>query len=89
VSAGAYGQFIDDRIASSTTPADPTTGRIRKSPGYFIANLTAKRAISERIDLQVNVYNIGNKYYIDQVHPGHLVPGAGRSAKVSLNFRLR
>ncbi len=89
LSVGASGQFIDSRTASSTVPRDPTTQRIKQAPSYFVLNLLAKRSINERIDIQVNVYNVTNKYYIDQIHPAHLVPGAGRSAKLSINFKLR
>jgi catecholate siderophore receptor len=46
----------------------------------------AKYAINEKIDLQVNVYNIGNKYYYDMLHPAFIVPGAGRSATFTLHY---
>ncbi len=82
-------RYVGSRNASSTTPADPLTGRIRQVKGYTVADMFVKRAISENIELQVNMYNLSNKFYIDQVSGGHLVPGAGRSLKVGLNFKLR
>jgi hypothetical protein len=36
------------------------------------------------VDLQVNVYNLANRYYYDQLHPNHIVLGAGRSALIDL-----
>ena len=42
--------------------------------------------ISERLALQLNVINIFDKFYIDQLHFFHVVPGAGRTALLSLNF---
>lgn len=81
-------RYLSSRNASSTVPTDPTTGRIRKVDGYTIADMFVKRPISENIELQVNVYNLSNKFYIDQLHPSHLVPGAGRSVKVGVNFKL-
>lgn len=87
--AGAFGQYVDDRVASSTTPLDPVTRRVRLSPGYFVLNLNARRPMGEHAELQVNVYNVANRKYIDQVHPGHLVPGASRTVKVGINFKLK
>ena len=40
----------------------------------------AKRALGPRVDLQLNVNNLTNEYYFDQMHPAHIVPGPGRTA---------
>jgi catecholate siderophore receptor len=37
--------------------------------------------------LQVNVYNLTDRYYYDQIHNWHIVPGAGRSALFSASFK--
>ncbi|MEW6734364.1 MAG: TonB-dependent siderophore receptor [Acidobacteriota bacterium] len=89
LTVGLNGQYVDTRTASSTTPLDPITRRIRKAPDYFVLNMLAKRTISEHLDLQVNIYNLTDKFYIDQVGGSRLVPGAGRTIKVGLNFKLR
>jgi hypothetical protein len=34
------------------------------------------------------VNNIGDKYYIDRIGGGHIVPGAGRVVLVSSSFRF-
>jgi catecholate siderophore receptor len=34
------------------------------------------------------VYNLLNRYYIDLPHPSHLVPGAGASALIGVNFKF-
>jgi catecholate siderophore receptor len=47
-----------------------------------------KRPVTQRIELQANVYNLLNRFYIDQPHPSHLIPGAGLSALVGANFRF-
>lgn len=82
-------RYVGSRNASATTPLDPLTGRVRQVKGYTVADMFVKRAVSENVELQVNIYNLSNKFYIDQVSGGHLVPGAGRSVKVGLNFKLR
>jgi catecholate siderophore receptor len=47
-----------------------------------------KHPLNEHVDLQVNVNNVANRYYYDQLHPGHIVPGSGRAAMISLKFRM-
>jgi catecholate siderophore receptor len=61
---------------------------MKQVPGYWVLNLMVKRPISNRIELQANVYNLLNRFYIDQPHPSHLIPGAGLSALIGANFRF-
>ena len=35
----------------------------------------AKYPLTDRLDLQLNVYNLTDEYYYDQIHPAHIVPG--------------
>jgi catecholate siderophore receptor len=60
----------------------------KQVPGYWVFNAMVKRPVTERIELQANVYNLLNRFYIDQPHPSHLIPGAGLSALVGANFRF-
>jgi catecholate siderophore receptor len=85
---GSGSQFMDSRTASSTVPTDPFTGLVKQVPGYWVFNAMAKYPLSEHIDLQANVYNLANKYYYDELHPGHIVLGPGRSALIGLNFKF-
>ncbi len=48
----------------------------------------AKRSLTEHLDIQANVSNIANRYYYDQLHPAHIVLGAGRSALIGLKFKF-
>ena len=85
---GGGGQFIDSRTASSTSPLDPVTGLIKQAPSYWVFNAMARYPLSEHLDLQANIYNIANRFYYDQLHPGHIVPGVGRNALVGINFKF-
>ena len=85
---GGGGQFVDSRTASSTAPLDPVTGLVKQLPGYWVLNASAKYPLSERFELQINANNLANKYYYDQIHPGHIVPGPGRSVLLGLNFKF-
>jgi len=86
--AGAGTQFVDSRTASSTVPLDPTTGLIKQIPSYWVFNAMASHPITERISLQLNLYNLANRYYFDEPHPGHIVPGPAFTALVGLNFKF-
>jgi len=44
--------------------------------------------ISEHVSIQANIYNITDRYYYDQLHPAHIVPGAGRSALIGFRFKF-
>ena len=56
-------------------------------PGYWTFDAMAKYDVSEKMSLQLNVNNIFDKYYYDAVHNFHVVPGAGRTALLTLNFK--
>ena len=86
--AGFGGNYISSRTASSTAPLDPTTGLVKQVPGYWVFNGMARRPLPDHLDLQVNVANIANRYYYDQLHPAHIVPGAARSALIGLKFQF-
>jgi catecholate siderophore receptor len=77
---GGGGQYVSERLAQNTAP-------LKSVPGYWIFNAMAKYDISERLSLQLNVNNLLDKYYYDAIHPFHVVPGAGRTALLALNFR--
>jgi catecholate siderophore receptor len=76
---GIGGNYSSSRYASNTAP-------IKKVPGYWTFDVMVKYDVSERMYLQLNVNNIFDKYYYDQLHPFHVVPGAARTALLSLNF---
>jgi len=86
--AGAGTNYVSSRTASSTVPLDPVTGLIKQLPGYWVFNAMVKHPLNEHVDLQVNVNNIANRYYYDELHPAHIVLGPGRSALVGLKFKF-
>ena len=77
---GGGGQYISSRLAQNTAP-------LRAVPGYWTFDAMAKYDISEKMSLQLNVINVFDKYYYDALHNFHVVPGAGRTALLTLNFR--
>ncbi len=65
-----------------------TSVAAKQVPGYWVFNAMLKRPITDRLELQANVYNLLNRFYIDQPHPSHLIPGAGLNALIGAQFRF-
>jgi len=98
--SGGFGaNFLSARRASSgaliglyntSAPIDITQVPLaaKAIPGYYVLNLMVKRRISQNIDFQANINNLTNKFYIDQPHPNHLVPGAGLNAQFGFNYKF-
>jgi catecholate siderophore receptor len=57
------------------------------APGYTTVDAMARYSVSKRVSVQVNVANLTDEYYFDQLHPFHVVPGAGRTVLASFQFR--
>ena len=103
LNGGFGGNYLGSRTASSTVPYVPTGFAInpngpgyivtsvamKQVPGYWVFNAMLKRPLTEKLELQVNVNNVFNRYYIDLPHPSHLIPGAGASALFGVNFRFK
>lgn len=83
---GGGANFVSERAASSTLNA--ATMQLPTAPGYTVFSAMAKYRLSPRFDLQANLANLGNRAYFDLLHPGHVVPGAGRTLSISLNARF-
>lgn len=61
---------------------------MKQVPGYWDFSLMVKKQITNRLELQANIYNLLNRFYIDQPHPSHLIPGAGPSALFGADWRF-
>jgi catecholate siderophore receptor len=61
---------------------------IKHVPEYWVFNAMVKRPLTDRLELQANLYNALNRFYIDLPHPSHLIPGAGASVLIGANFRF-
>ncbi len=88
IESGGGMNYVSSRTASSTVPIDPATGLVKQLPGYWVFNAMASRSINEHVSIQANVYNLANRYYYDQLHPAHIILGAGRSALIGLKFKF-
>ncbi len=80
VNVGGGARFVDLRYAN--------TLNTRFVDGYWLYEATASYQITKHIDVRLNGYNLGNKYYFDRISGGHTVPGPGRSLLVTTGFRF-
>jgi catecholate siderophore receptor len=103
LNGGLGGNYVGSRTASSTVPYVPTgfavnpngpgyvvtSVAMRQVPGYWVFNAMLKRPLTQKLEFQANVNNLFNRFYIDLPHPSHLIPGAGASALIGVNFRFK
>lgn len=66
-------QYVSSRFLNSSN----TT----KDGSYVLFDAMAAYHLTENVDLRVNIYNIGDEFYIERAHAGgaHAIPGAGRT----------
>ena len=57
---------------------------VKTVPEFWTFDAMAKYAITPRVNAQVNVNNLTNRYYYEQLHFFHVVPGEGRTALLTL-----
>ena len=55
-------------------------------PGYVRWDLTGAYQVNKNVGVRLNIQNMMNTTYFDQVHPGHVIPGDGRTFILSGNF---
>ena len=85
---GGGGNYVGSRSASSTVPLDTTIGLVKQVPGYVVLNAMTRYTLTDNLALQVNVFDVANRNYIDEIHPAHIVPEAGTSGLFGLDFRF-
>ena len=76
---GGGGRYVSSQFTQNVPP-------VKTVPGFFTADVMGKYDISERLSLQLNINNVFDKFYYDQLHFFHVVPGEGRTALLTLNF---
>ncbi len=64
--------------------ASLTTVPFTSVPGYTTLDAMVKWQATDHLRLQVNVKNLTDKYYYDQIHGFHVIPGEGRTALFTL-----
>jgi catecholate siderophore receptor len=84
VQVGGGANYLSSRNASLTPDSD--TGKQKKAPSYITYSAMAKYEVNKNLNLQLNIYNLTNEHYFDQLQSNRLIPGAGRTALLTANF---
>jgi catecholate siderophore receptor len=78
---GLGGQAVSRRLAQNTAASFLT------APAYMTLDASSEYKFSGHYALRLNLYNVLDRTYYDQIHPFRAVPGAGRSALLTLEIR--
>src|SRR5690606_15801766 len=73
-------RYVGERFTNETNA--------RRIEPYWVADATIAYEFMSGTTLRLNVYNLFDERYIDQVGGGHFVPGPGRSGVATVAFRL-
>lgn len=77
---GGGTRFIGERFGNNINT--------RVVESYWVADAMMSYQLTKNFDLRLNLNNIGDKYYLDRIGGGHIIPGAARSVLVSTSFRF-
>lgn len=80
IAFGGGARFVDKRFGN--------TINTRSVDAYWTFDVMASYPLTNHIDLQLNLYNLTDKFYFDRLGGGHVVPGPGRAATVRTSFRF-
>ncbi|HEY0963507.1 MAG TPA: TonB-dependent siderophore receptor [Pseudomonadales bacterium] len=76
---GAGGRYVGERLAVITAP-------LKRVDSYWALDAMAGYEINARLRLKLNLTNLTNEFYFDQLHPFHVVPGPGFGAVFAVNL---
>lgn len=78
---GLGARYVDDQYA--------TNGSATKAvPGYSVFDAMARYSVSDTLTVKLNLANLTDELYFDQLHPWHVIPGPGFTATLAVNVRL-
>ena len=85
---GGGARYVDSQLRSANAAA-PTTN-VAQLPSYTVFDAMASYEISKNLSLQLNVYNLADKFYVQSVNNGgsRYTLGQPRSAFLSANLKF-
>ena len=58
------------------------------APAFSTVDLMTEYTFNEKVSLKGNISNLNNVVYADSLYSGHYIPGAGRTAQLTLNVKF-
>ena len=75
ISVGGGARYVDERFWGS-----------KSVPDYWSFDALMKYHYSDTLSFKLNLTNLTDEYYFDQLHNWHVFPGPGRGAVIAINF---
>ena len=66
----------------------PVGNAAAKAPGFATADLMAEYTVNEKLSFKVNVNNVADKFYADQLYRGHYIAGTPRTVQFTATTRF-
>ncbi len=76
---GAGARHVGERLARNVAP-------LQVAPSYWAFDAMAKYTVSDHWTVKLNLTNITDRFFFDQLHPFHVVPGPGLGALFAVNY---
>jgi catecholate siderophore receptor len=91
LSIGGGARYVDSVIrpvSTNNVPPPPNQTNMRTAPDYWVVDMMASYALSEKVSLQLNAYNLTDEFYVATLNNSgaRYSPGAPRSGLLTLNF---
>lgn len=83
---GMGSNFVGERTGNTVTLAPGQ--EIERAPGYLTFNAMARYALTERVSIQANIYNLTDRYYFNQVASDRVTPGSVASALLGVRYHF-
>jgi catecholate siderophore receptor len=75
---GAGARYVDEQLATNA-------GSGKSIPSYTLIDAMVRFRASDTLTFKVNLTNLSDELYFAQLHPWHVVPGAGFTAMFAIN----
>lgn len=88
LTVGGGARYVDSQLRSAS--ANQPTTNVRQLPSYTVFDAMASYEVSKNLTLQLNVYNLADKFYVQSVNNGgsRYTLGQPRSAFLSANLKF-
>ncbi len=87
---GGGARYIDSMVRSVSNTAQAATTNMLEVDSYWVFDAMAEYEVSKNLSLQLNVYNLTDKFYVAQLNNNgnRYIPGESRSALLSANLKF-
>lgn len=75
---GGGARYVSERLAKNSAPT-------KSVPAYWTLDAMGSYRLSDRTTIKLNLSNLTDTVYYDQLHPWHVIPGPGFTAILAIN----